>query len=93
MRFAIVAAVAVLLAVPAVAQTADSTAPAPKPKKEKKICRKGEPNSYSHMTPSICRTQAEWDRDDAAMAPARASPRWAATTCRVSDRRRSRRHA
>ncbi|THD36008.1 MAG: hypothetical protein E7773_08675 [Sphingomonas sp.] len=63
MRFVIVAAAAALLAAPAVAQTADSTAPAPKPKKEKKICRKAEPNSYSHMTPSICRTQAEWDRD------------------------------
>ena len=63
MRFAIVAAVAVLFAVPAAGQTAESTAPAPKPKKEKKICRKGEANSYSHMTPSICRTQAEWDRD------------------------------
>lgn len=63
MRFAIVAAAAVLFAVPAMGQSADPTAPAPKPKKEKKICRKGEPNSYSHMTPSICRTQAEWDRD------------------------------
>jgi hypothetical protein len=63
MRFAIGAAAAVLFAVPAMAQTADSTASAPKPKKEKKICRKAEANSYSHMTPSICRTQAEWDRD------------------------------
>lgn len=64
MRFTILAAAAMLLAAPAFAQTSDSTAtPAPKPKKEKKICHKAESNSYSRMTPSICRTQAEWDRD------------------------------
>ena len=47
------------------AATADESggtaAPAAKPKKEKKICRDGENNSYSHMPVRVCKTQAQWD--------------------------------
>jgi predicted secreted protein len=66
MRFKMMAlAAATIIAVPAIAQTADSTAPAsnPKPKKEKKICRSLEPLSGSRMVRTICRTQDEWNRN------------------------------
>lgn len=66
MRFKMmVLAAATVLSVPAIAQTADPAAGAskPKPKKEKKICRSSGPSSYSRMSRSVCRTQAEWDRN------------------------------
>jgi hypothetical protein len=55
----------VLLAVPALAQTGD-TAPqqAPKPKKEKKICRPLEPLPGSNMRRSSCHTKDEWAKID-----------------------------
>jgi hypothetical protein len=50
---------------PAAATTEGSggTTPAAKPKKEKKICRDGDANSYSHMPTRVCKTQAEWNKD------------------------------
>lgn len=60
MRFTIMALAAVMLAGPAIAQTEGSTAPAPKPKKEKKICRADAAPTGSNMVRMACHTQAEW---------------------------------
>ncbi|MDB5678249.1 hypothetical protein [Sphingomonas bacterium] len=64
MRFTIMALAGVMLAGPAIAQTADSTAPTPKPKKEKKICRADAAMTGSYMVRTTCRTQAEWAKID-----------------------------
>lgn len=64
MRFKLMTFVAAtVLTVPAIGQTTGSAVPPPKPKKEKKICRSAEANSYSRMAPVVCRTKAEWDRN------------------------------
>ena len=66
MRFKMMAAAGfVLLAIPAFAQTGD-TAPSPKPKKEKKICRPLEPLPGSNMMRSPCHTKDEWAKIDGA---------------------------
>ena len=58
-------ATAMLLAAPAIAQTA-TDAPAPKPAKEKKICRRGDAPTGSILGASaICHTKTEWDKIDA----------------------------
>jgi hypothetical protein len=49
----------------ATAEEAGGTAPAVKPKKERKICRDAG-NSYSHMQTRVCKTQAEWDNNPGA---------------------------
>jgi hypothetical protein len=64
MRFTMMALAAVMLPGPALAQTADSTAAAPKPKKEKKICRADETRTGSNMVRMACHTQAEWAKID-----------------------------
>ena len=65
MRLTIIALAAVMLAGPAFAQTSDSTAtPAPKPKKEKKICRADETRTGSNMVRMTCLTQTEWAKVD-----------------------------
>ena len=59
-------ATAMLFAAPAVAQTA-TDAPAPKPVKEKKICRRGDAPTGSILgAAATCHTKTEWDRIDAA---------------------------
>jgi hypothetical protein len=59
-------ATAMLLAAPAVAQTA-ADAPTPKPVKEKKICRRGDAPTGSILgATAICHTKTEWDRIDTA---------------------------
>jgi hypothetical protein len=65
MRFKTMAfAAAVSLAAPVFAQSA-TDAPAPKPAKEKKICRRGGPATGSILSaPAICHTKSEWDRID-----------------------------
>ncbi|WP_066821205.1 hypothetical protein [Sphingomonas mali] len=64
MRFKMMAAAGLaVLTIPAFAQTGD-TAPAPKPKKEKKICRPLEPFPGSHMMRSSCHTKDEWAKID-----------------------------
>ena len=67
MRFKMMAAAGMVLwTIPAFAQTAD-TAPAPKPKKEKKICRRGDAPTGSILGASVtCHTKSEWDKIDAA---------------------------
>ena len=61
-------AAAMLLAAPAVAQTA-TDAPAPKPVKEKKICRRdGAPTGSILGGAAICHTKTEWDKIDSANA-------------------------
>ena len=64
MRFKMIAFVAAMsLTVPAFAQTA--TDAAPKPVKEKKICRRGGPATGSILSaPAICHTKSEWERID-----------------------------
>jgi hypothetical protein len=37
-----------------------ATVPAPKPKKQRKVCRSIETTS-TRMAPQVCKTQAEWD--------------------------------
>ena len=60
MRFKMMALVAtVAMAMPATAQT-DSSAPAAKPKKEKKICRTEPAAAGSNMSRSICKTKSDW---------------------------------
>lgn len=64
-------ATAMLLAAPAIAQTVSATdAPAaPKPVKEKKICRRGEAPTGSILgAAAICHTKTEWDKIDAVNA-------------------------
>jgi len=65
MHFKLIAFAATMsLAAPAVAQTG-TDAPAPKPVKEKKICRRGGPATGSILSaPATCHTKAEWDRID-----------------------------
>jgi hypothetical protein len=65
MRFKMMAiATIAMFAVPALAQTSD-TAPAPKPKKEKKVCRSNPPLPGSNMRSSTCHTKDEWAKIDA----------------------------
>ena len=61
-------ACAMLLVAPAVAQTAPATdTPAPKPIKEKKICRRGDAPTGSILGAAVtCHTKTEWDKIDAA---------------------------
>lgn len=40
---------------------ATDASPAPKKVKEKRICRKQQAEVGSHMSPTICLTQHEWD--------------------------------
>ena len=62
MRFKMMAAAGLaLLTIPAFAQTGDT---APKPKKEKKICRPLEPFPGSNMMRSSCHTKDEWAKID-----------------------------
>jgi hypothetical protein len=57
---------AMLFIAPAIAQTA-TDAPAPKPVKEKKICRRGDAPTGSILgAAAVCHTKTEWDRIDAA---------------------------
>ena len=60
MRFTIMALAALMLAGPAIAQTADSAHSAPKPKKEKKNLSRRETRTGSNMVRMSCHTQAEW---------------------------------
>ena len=70
MRFKMMACVAaVSFAIPAMAQTDPaSDAVAPKPVKEKKICRREAQTGSILGGPSICHTKAEWAKIDAANA-------------------------
>src|SRR5947208_316373 len=67
MRFKMMAAAAIAaLAVPAFAQTAPAAdTPAPKPKKEKKICRSNPPQPGSNMRSSTCHSKDDWAKIDA----------------------------
>ena len=66
MRFKMMACVAAIsFAAPAIAQTG-SDVPAPKPVKEKKICRREAQTGSILGSPSVCHTKAEWDKIDAA---------------------------
>lgn len=66
MRFKKMALIAtVALAAPAFAQTAPATDPAaPKPVKEKKICRREAQTGSILGSPSVCHTKAEWAKID-----------------------------
>ncbi|HWU72106.1 MAG TPA: hypothetical protein VN137_01380 [Sphingomonas sp.] len=68
MRFNTMAFVAgISFAVPAFAQTAPATDPAaPKPVKEKKICRREAQTGSILGGASICHTKADWAKIDAA---------------------------
>ena len=66
MRFKTMACVvAIAFAVPAVAQTATTTDSAPKPVKEKKICRREAQTGSILGSSAICHTKAEWAKIDA----------------------------
>jgi hypothetical protein len=70
MRFNTMAFLATMvLAMPAVAQTAPSTdSSTPKPVKEKKICRREAQTGSILGSPSVCHTKADWAKIDAANA-------------------------
>jgi hypothetical protein len=63
-RKLLLALVAAALAVPAFAAPDTSSQPdqqqSQKPKKEKKICKKIPPTTGSWMSPTFCKTAAEW---------------------------------
>lgn len=43
-------------------------APVEKPKKAKKICRKQEADTGSHMAKSLCLTQEQWDQRNGSLS-------------------------
>ena len=68
MRFTMMALVAATaFSVPALAQTT-TDAPAPKPVKEKKVCRRLEQTGSILGSAAICHTKSEWAQIDAANA-------------------------
>jgi len=66
MRFKMMACVvAVSVAVPALAQETTTSDSAPKPVKEKKICRREAQTGSILGSAAICHTKAEWAKIDA----------------------------
>ncbi|MGN6818840.1 MAG: hypothetical protein ACTHJR_09220 [Sphingomonas sp.] len=66
MRFKMMACVvAITVAIPAMAQETTTSDSAPKPVKEKKICRREAQTGSILGSPAVCHTKAEWEKIDA----------------------------